>query len=126
MDISLSDVSWIYHFPDKLLSLDAPISDEDSNTLLEITENQDHLHPDNPISNEALKAEIAKAFETLSKKESEIIKMYYGIDKDRPATLEEIGKEFKLTRERVRQIKEKALIRLRHQSRARSLKQYLG
>ncbi len=126
MDISLSDINWIYHFPDKQLSLDAPISDENGNTLLELTENQDLTPPDNPIANESLKEEIAKAFKSLSKKESEVLKMYFGIDRDHPATLEEIGKEFKLTRERVRQIKERAIIRLRHQSRSKTLKQYLG
>ena len=65
-------------------------------------------------------------FKSLSKKEAEVLRMYFGMDMDRPATLEEIGAKFHLTRERVRQIKEKAIIRLRHQSRSKTLKQYLG
>ena len=75
---------------------------------------------------ESLRLEIEKVLATLTIRESRIIKFYFGIDQDRPLTLEEIGEIFSLTRERVRQIKEKALRKLRHKSRKRPLQKYLG
>ena len=125
LEISSSEVKMIYQIYGRQISLDAPISDKEGNTLLELTENHELLPPDEPITNGSLKEEIDKAFKSLSKKEAEVLKMYFGMDMDRPATLEEIGAKFHLTRERVRQIKEKAIIRLRHQSRSKALKQYL-
>jgi RNA polymerase primary sigma factor len=125
LEISSSEVKLVYRIHGRQLSLDAPISDKEGNTLLELTENSEHLPPDEPITNGSLKEEIDKAFKSLSKKEAEVLRLYFGMDMDRPATLEEIGKKFHLTRERVRQIKEKAIIRLRHQSRSKALKQYL-
>jgi len=126
LEISSSEVKMVYRIHGRQLSLDAPISDKEGNTLLEITEDAALVPPDEPITNGSLKEEIDKAFKSLSKKEAEILRLYFGLDMDRPATLEEIGSKFHLTRERVRQIKEKAIIRLRHQSRSKALKQYLG
>jgi RNA polymerase primary sigma factor len=126
LEISSHDVKMVYQIHGRQLSLDAPISDKEGNTLLEITEDVDLVLPDEPLTNGSLKEEIEKAFKSLSKREAEVLKMYFGLDMDRPATLEEIGTRFHLTRERVRQIKEKAIIRLRHQSRSKALKQYLG
>jgi RNA polymerase primary sigma factor len=126
LEISSSEVKMVYQIHGRQLSFDAPISDKEGNTLLELTEDVELIPPDEPITNGSLKEEIEKAFKSLSKKEAEILRMYFGLDMDRPATLEEIGAKYQLTRERVRQIKEKAIIRLRHQSRSKALKQYLG
>ena len=76
--------------------------------------------------NESLKIEIERALNTLTRRESEVVKLYFGLDREHPLTLEEIGEKFSLTRERVRQIKEKAIRRLRHTSRSRTLRAYLG
>ena len=126
LEISSHDVKMVYRIHGRQLSLDAPISDKEGNTLLEITEDADLVLPDEPLTNGSLKEEIEKAFKSLSKREADVLRLYFGIDMDRPATLEEIGAKFHLTRERVRQIKEKAIVRLRHQSRSKALKQYLG
>ena len=126
LDISSSEVKMVYRIHGRQVSLDAPISDKEGNTLLELTENEEFMPPDEPITNGSLKEEIEKAFNSLSKKEAEVLRLYFGLDMDRPATLEDIGAKFHLTRERVRQIKEKAIIRLRHQSRSKALKKYLA
>jgi RNA polymerase primary sigma factor len=126
LDISSSDVSLAMQYPGKQISLDASVSDGEKSSLLEVIENINLSPPDQPLTDESLKKEIGKALKSLTKKEAEVLKLYYGIGNDRPMTLEEIGKKFRLTRERVRQIKEKAIIRLRHQSRSKSLRQYLG
>ncbi len=126
LEISSGEVKMVYQIHGRQLSLDAPISDKEGNTLLEITEDAELIPPDEPITNGSLKEEIEKAFKSISNKEAEVLRMYFGMDMDRSATLEEIGVKFRLTRERVRQIKEKAIIRLRHQSRSKALKQYLG
>ncbi|MYF75296.1 MAG: sigma-70 family RNA polymerase sigma factor, partial [Gemmatimonadetes bacterium] len=81
--------------------------------------------PDDPLLDDALRREIEKALATLTPREAEVITLYFGINREQPLTLEEIGERFGLTRERVRQIKEKALRRLRHTSRSRPLKSYL-
>ena len=85
----------------------------------------DQPMPDSELIKESLKEEIRRVLKTLSSREEEIIKMYFGIDYDRPLTLEEIGDRVQLTRERVRQIKERALVRLRHQSRCQNLRLFL-
>ena len=126
LEISTRDVKMVYQIHGRQLSLDAPISDKEGNTLLEITEDAELILPDEPLTRGSLKEEIEKAFNSLSKREAEVLRMYFGMDMDRPATLEEIGSKFKITRERVRQIKEKAIIKLRHQSRSKALKEYLG
>ena len=125
LEISSGEVKMVYQIHGRQLSLDAPISDKEGNTLLEITEDAELIPPDEPITNGSLKDEIEKALKSLSIKEAEVLRMYFGMNMDRPASLEEIGAKFRLTRERVRQIKEKAIIRLRHQSRSKALKQYL-
>ena len=81
--------------------------------------------PDEPMIDDSLKREIDKALATLTPREAEVISLYFGINREQSLTLEEIGERFGLTRERVRQIKEKAIQRLRHNSRSRPLKSYL-
>ena len=75
---------------------------------------------------ESLKNEVERALQTLSRREAEVVRLYFGLNREHPLTLEEIGEKFNLTRERVRQIKEKAIRRLRHTSRSKTLRSYLG
>jgi RNA polymerase primary sigma factor len=98
---------------------------EDSK-LVDVMPNQNQPLPDNNLINESLKIEIQRALNTLSLRERDVLKLYYGLEKENPLTLEEIGEKFKLTRERVRQIKEKAIRRLKHASKSKILKAYLG
>ena len=107
-------------------SLDTPFSDEDKNCLLDVIPDQSTQEPDQELQMDSLQEEVAAALDTLKDREREVIKMYFGISHSYALTLNEIGEEFGLTRERVRQIKEKAIRRLRHRSRSRKLRQYLG
>ncbi|MFQ6674564.1 MAG: RNA polymerase sigma factor RpoD/SigA [Fidelibacterota bacterium] len=107
-------------------SLNAPFRDGDKNSLMDVIKDDKQRPPDNRLMNESLKEEIRACLDSLKDRERDVIKMYFGIDRDYALTLNEIGEEFCLTRERVRQIKEKAIRRLRHKSRSKSLKTYLG
>jgi RNA polymerase primary sigma factor len=107
------------------LSLDATVGDDESR-LLDTLENTDTPPPDQDLMKESLKIEIQEALATLDAREAEVLRLYFGLGGEHPMTLEEIGERFRLTRERVRQIKEKALQRLRHTSRSRKLRAYLG
>ncbi len=107
------------------LSLDQPFQKSDEGNMKDILSNPNSKAPDSDLIKESLKDEIRRVLKTLSPREELIIKMYFGIDQDRPFTLEEIGDRLKLTRERVRQIKERALARLRHQSRSQNLRLFL-
>ena len=107
-------------------SLNAPFRDGDKNSLIDIIKDNNQIEPDAPLMNDSLKDEIRNSLETLKDREKMVIKMYFGIERDYALTLNEIGEEFNLTRERVRQIKEKAIRRLRHRSRSKTLRNYLG
>ena len=106
-------------------SIDAPFAEGEDNSLLDVLPNADSPVADRSLINESLSKEIDRALDTLTERESEIIKMFFGIG-CQEMTLEEIGEQFGLTRERVRQIKEKAIRRLRQNSRSKLLKGYLG
>ncbi len=108
------------------LSMDAPFSNSEDNRLLDVIENDHQPPPDQDLMNESLKVEIERALATLTKREAEVVRLYFGLGQEHPLTLEEIGERFNLTRERVRQIKEKAIRRLRHASRSRALRAFLG
>jgi RNA polymerase primary sigma factor len=108
------------------VSMDAPFVQGEENTLLDVLENTDIPLTDSILINESLSEEIKRALMTLTEREREIIILFFGIGSNHPLSLEEIGEKFNLTRERVRQIKDKALQRLRHTSRSRILKSYLG
>ncbi|NOX37645.1 MAG: sigma-70 family RNA polymerase sigma factor [Calditrichaeota bacterium] len=108
------------------LSMDAPFSNSEDNRLLDVIENDHQPPPDHDLMNESLKVEIERALATLTKREAEVVRLYFGLGQEHPLTLEEIGERFNLTRERVRQIKEKAIRRLRHASRSRALRAFLG
>tara|TARA_B100001029_G_scaffold178156_1_gene184258 strand:- start:588 stop:1535 length:948 start_codon:yes stop_codon:yes gene_type:complete len=107
-------------------SLDLPFSDEDKNCLLDVIPDNKQAEPDKNLMMESLQEEVENSLETLKGRERDVIRMYFGIGRDYALTLNEIGEEFNLTRERVRQIKEKAIRRLRHRSRSKKLRSYLG
>jgi RNA polymerase primary sigma factor len=107
------------------VSVDAPFVDGEDNSLLDVLVNNDSPNADNTLINESLSKEVDRALATLTERERDIIKLFFGIS-TQEMTLEEIGEKFGLTRERVRQIKEKAIRRLRHTSRSKLLKTYLG
>lgn len=108
------------------LSTDEAFSDNDSSSLMDVLFNPDDPQPDNLLMSLSLSTEIKRALSTLTERESNIIILFYGIGQPSPLTLEEIGSKYELTRERVRQIKEKAIRRLRHTSRSKILVSYLG
>jgi len=108
------------------LSLDAPFSHGEDNSLMDVLANELQPAPDDALLDESLKIEITKALDTLTIREAEVISLYFGINRERAYTLEEIGSKFGLTRERVRQIKEKGIRRLRHTSRSKRLRAYLN
>jgi RNA polymerase primary sigma factor len=108
------------------LSLDAPFSVSEDNSLMDVLEDEFQPAPDEALLTESLRLEIERALDTLSPREAEVINLYFGLSQEKALTLEEIGARFNLTRERVRQIKEKAIRRLRHASRSKSLRAYLN
>ena len=126
LEMSPYDVIDILKISSRHLSLDAPFIDDEDNRLLDVMEDKFQPSPDTNLMNDSLKGEIEKAISTLPEREAEIISLYFGLNGKQSLTLEEIGNKFKLTRERVRQIKEKALVRLRHPSRSIPLKTYIS
>ena len=108
------------------VSVDAPFVDGEDNSLLDVIANNDSPKADLELMRESLQREIERSLATLSDREKDVIMLFFGIGKQHGLTLEEIGSKFDLTRERVRQIKEKAIRRLRHNSRSKLLKAYLG
>jgi RNA polymerase primary sigma factor len=126
LDLPASEVSRMMQLSNTHLSLEAYLSEENKYSLLEVTENPNMSSPEQPLNRESMKSELKRALCSLTRKESEILCLYFGLDVDRQYNLDEIGKLYRITRERVRQIKEKALFRLRHQSRSKFLRQYLG
>jgi RNA polymerase primary sigma factor len=126
LDMDISEVSDTLKISGRHVSMDAPFAQGEENRLLDILENEDQPSPDHSLMSESLKSEIERALSTLSEREAEVIKLYFGLNKEHSLTLEEIGEKFNLTRERVRQIKEKAIRRLRHASRSKNLRTYLG
>jgi len=110
----------------RTVSMDAPISSEEDNNMYDVMQNPDTPSPDKNLINESLAFEIERALCSLSPREAKVLKLYFGLGMKHPFTLEEIGEELKLTRERVRQIKEKAIKRIQFTTRCRILKTYLG
>jgi RNA polymerase primary sigma factor len=126
LEMDVQDISETLQISSKHLSFDAPFADDQENRLLDVLENEEEPAPDTSLMSESLHAEINKALSKLSEQEAEVIKLYFGLEDDQPMTLEEIGDKFNLTRERIRQIKEKAIRRLRNTTRSKDLKKYLG
>jgi RNA polymerase primary sigma factor len=110
----------------RYVSMDAPISEDDDTKFIDVFVNDDTSNTDEGLMRESLAKEIERSLATLTEKERDVINLYYGIGMPHGLTLEEIGSKFDLTRERVRQIKEKAIRRLKHTSRSKLLKAYLG
>jgi len=127
LEMEPEDVAYALQISGRHVSMDAPFSgDNDKNSLIDVIPNKQHPSPDTTLMQESLKKEVEGALSTLTEKEAKVLMLYFGINGERSATLEEIGEKFDLTRERVRQIKEKALRRLKHASRSKNLKAYLG
>ncbi len=125
LKISDNDVAEALNNGNFHLSLDQPLRDSEESNMKDILNNPNSQMPDSDLIKESLKEEIRRVLKTLSPREEAVVKMYFGIDQNRPLTLEEIGDRLRLTRERVRQIKERALVRLRHQSRSQNLRLFL-
>lgn len=126
LDLTANEVLDTIKVSGRHVSVDAPFSQEEENSLLDVMEDKTEADPDKGLISESLKEEISRALETLHPREHDVLSSYFGLGNKPPLTLEEIGKEFSLTRERVRQIKEKAIRRLRHASRNKNLKAFLG
>lgn len=124
LDMSSNEVTDTLKISSRHLSLDAPFQEGEDNRLLDVLEDEVQASPDEDLFGEALEKEVVKALSTLTDREAEVIRLYFGIGREKPMTLEQIGTRFGLTRERVRQIKEKAIRRLRHSSRSRALSPY--
>ena len=125
LEIPKEKVSDTLRVSGRHVSVDAPFVDGEDNSLLDVLVNNDSPNADRGLLNESLAREIDRALSTLTERERDIVKYFFGIGLQE-MTLEEIGEKFGLTRERVRQIKEKAIRRLRHSSRSKLLKSYLG
>ncbi|MEA2106707.1 MAG: RNA polymerase sigma factor RpoD/SigA [Bacteroidota bacterium] len=108
------------------ISMDAPLTEDEDGDMYEMLLSEESPSPDGNLLNDSLRKEIERALSSLTDREANIIKLYFGLNGKHPYTLEEIGEEFNLTRERVRQIKEKAIKRLKHTTRSKILKTYLG
>ncbi len=126
MEVTIEEVESTMRTGGRHISVDAPFVQGEENSLLDVLANTSEETPDSDLMRDSLKREVSRALSTLTQRESEIICYYFGLNGNHAMTLEEIGAKFSLTRERVRQIKEKATRRLRHTSRSRSLKSYLG
>ena len=126
LDIPLQKVRDALRHQARHLSVDEPFGDDDDNSLLDVLEGADGPPPDEHLLGESIKIDIERALSTLQPREAEITRLYFGIGRETPMTLEEIGHEYELTRERVRQIKEKALRKLRQKSRREELQMHVG
>ncbi len=128
LDLSPEDVKEAMRHTGRHVSMDAPLASSDENTsnMYDVLQSEDSPSPENSLISEPLRKEIERALATLTTREADVVRLYFGLNGEHALTLEEIGERFDLTRERVRQIKEKAIRRLKHTSRSRLLKTYLG
>ena len=126
LDLSLNDVKQSMRISGRHVSMDAPFKEGETSTLYDVVQSGESPRPDASLMNDSLNIEVNRALNMLSEKESDVLRHYYGINNKQPMSLQEIGDSFGLTRERVRQIKEKGVRRLRHTSKSKILKTYLG
>ncbi|TAF65848.1 MAG: sigma-70 family RNA polymerase sigma factor [Cytophagales bacterium] len=126
LDVTTSEVIDTLKISGRHVSVDAPFVQGEENSLLDVLENDSEETPDSSLIDESLRKEVQRALSTLTPREADVVSYYFGLNGQSALTLEEIGEKFNLTRERVRQIKEKAIRRLRHTSRSKALKPYLG
>ena len=126
LDMSITDVENCMKSSGRSISMDAPLKEQDDFSLYNVLEAKESVKPDSNMINQSLKHEINRALNSLTHKESIVLQMYYGINRKTSSSLSEIGETINLSRERVRQVKQKALRRLQSQSRNKVLKTYLG
>ena len=126
LDMTINDVKESLKNAGRHVSMDAPLIDGEDSNLYDVLRSGESPNPDRELITESLRTEIERALETLTPREADVVRLYFGLGNQQPMTLEEIGETFELTRERVRQIKEKAIRRLKHTSRSKILKTYLG
>jgi len=126
LELAPEDIKEALRGNNRHLSMDAPLTQDEDSSMYDVLLSPDSPMPDKGLINESLRREIERALSTLTPREANIIRLYFGLNGKHPLTLEEIGEEFDLTRERVRQIKEKALKRLKQTTRSKILKSYLG
>jgi RNA polymerase primary sigma factor len=126
LELPENKVDSVLKITTRTVSMDAPLTQDEDMSLLDVYVTDDNPTTDNHLMKESLAREIQRSLATLTKKERDVINLYYGIGMNHGLTLDEIAMKFDLTRERVRQIKEKAIRRLKHTSRSKLLKAYLG
>ena len=126
LDMTISDVKESLKNSGRHVSMDAPLVEGEDSNLYDVLNSGESPNPDKLLLHESLRTEIERALETLTPREADVVRLYFGLGSHHAMTLEEIGETFDLTRERVRQIKEKAIRRLKHTSRSKILKTYLG
>lgn len=128
LDLSPEDIKESMKNSGRHVSMDAPLSmsDDNAGSMYDVLTSDDSPSPEFGLMNESLRREIERALTTLTAREADVVRYYFGLNGNHAMTLEEIGEKFELTRERVRQIKEKAIRRLKHTSRSKILKTYLG
>ncbi len=126
LDITEVEVKESLRNSGRHVSMDAPLILDEDNNMYDVLRSEEAITPDSGLVYESLRKEIERVIQTLPQRESDVIRLYFGLEGKHPMTLEEIGEKFELTRERVRQIKEKAIRRLKHASRSKILKTYLG
>ena len=126
LEISENEVRDSMRNSGRHVSMDAPLIQDEDNTMYDVLRSDEGITPETGLLYESLRTEIDRAIATLTPREADVIRLYFGLGGTHPYTLEEIGEKFDLTRERVRQIKEKAIRRLKHTSRSKILQTYLG
>ena len=126
LEVTTSEIVDTMKISGRHISMDAPFVQGEENSLLDVLESDGEDTPDSELMNDSLRREVQRALSTLTQREGDVISFYFGLNGEHSLNLEEIGEKFNLTRERVRQIKEKAIRRLRHTSRSKALKPYLG
>ncbi len=126
LDMTENEVKESMRNAGRHVSMDAPLIQDEDNTMYDVLKSDEAITPETGLLYESLRKEIDRAISTLTQREADVVKLYFGLNAQHPMTLEEIGEKFDLTRERVRQIKEKAIRRLKHTSRSKILKSYLG
>jgi RNA polymerase sigma factor, sigma-70 family len=126
LDMSVNDVKESMKNSGRHISMDAPLVEGEDSNLYDVIRSNESPNPDKELILASLRTEIERALETLTPREADVVRLYFGLGDQHAMTLEEIGETFDLTRERVRQIKEKAIRRLKHTSRSKILKTYLG
>jgi RNA polymerase primary sigma factor len=126
LEISENEVKESMRNAGRHVSMDAPLVQDEDNNMYDVLRSDEGPTPETELLYESLRKEIERAVSTLTAREADVVRLYFGLGGEHPLTLEEIGERFDLTRERVRQIKEKAIRRLKQTSRSKILKTYLG